>query len=31
MIDTGRIVDGKTIMQLYWAALRGPFAGGSTH
>jgi nudix-type nucleoside diphosphatase (YffH/AdpP family) len=30
MIDTGEIVDGKTIMLLYWAALQGPFAGGST-
>ncbi len=26
MIDDGRIADGKTIMLLYWAALRGPFA-----
>ena len=24
------IVDGKTIMLLYWAALRGPFAGAPT-
>jgi nudix-type nucleoside diphosphatase (YffH/AdpP family) len=30
MIDTGQIVDGKTIMLLYWAALRGPFAGAPT-
>jgi nudix-type nucleoside diphosphatase (YffH/AdpP family) len=30
MIATARIVDGKTIMLLYWAALQGPFAGGST-
>jgi len=30
MIDTGQIVDGKTIMLLYWAALRGPYAGGPT-
>jgi nudix-type nucleoside diphosphatase (YffH/AdpP family) len=29
MIATGQIVDGKTIMLLYWAALQGPFAGGS--
>jgi hypothetical protein len=27
MIDDGQIADGKTIMLLYWAALRGPFAG----
>lgn len=26
MIEDGRIVDGKTIMLLQWAALRGPFA-----
>jgi nudix-type nucleoside diphosphatase (YffH/AdpP family) len=25
MIDDGRIADGKTIMLLQWAALRGPF------
>jgi NAD+ diphosphatase len=25
MIDDGRIADGKTVMLLYWAALRGPF------
>jgi nudix-type nucleoside diphosphatase (YffH/AdpP family) len=25
----GEIVDGKTIMLLYWAALQGPFAGQS--
>jgi nudix-type nucleoside diphosphatase (YffH/AdpP family) len=27
MIDDGRIVDGKTIMLLQWAALQGPFRG----
>ncbi|PRY69098.1 nudix-type nucleoside diphosphatase (YffH/AdpP family) [Glaciihabitans tibetensis] len=27
MIGDGRIVDGKTIMLLQWAALRGPFSG----
>ncbi|MEP6481358.1 MAG: NUDIX domain-containing protein [Rhodoglobus sp.] len=26
MIDDGRIADGKTIMLLQWAVLRGPFA-----
>jgi nudix-type nucleoside diphosphatase (YffH/AdpP family) len=26
MIDDGRIDDAKTIMLLYWAALKGPFA-----
>ncbi len=26
MIADGRIMDGKTIMLLYWAALHGPFA-----
>jgi nudix-type nucleoside diphosphatase (YffH/AdpP family) len=26
MIEDGRIVDGKTIMLLQWAALRGPFS-----
>ena len=26
MIDAGSIVDGKTIMLLQWAVLRGPFA-----
>jgi nudix-type nucleoside diphosphatase (YffH/AdpP family) len=26
MIATGQIVDGKTIMLLYWASLHGPFA-----
>jgi len=25
MIDDGRIADAKTVMLLYWAALRGPF------
>jgi 8-oxo-dGTP pyrophosphatase MutT (NUDIX family) len=25
MIDDGRIVDAKTVMLLYWAAVRGPF------
>jgi nudix-type nucleoside diphosphatase (YffH/AdpP family) len=30
MIATAQIVDGKTIMLLYWAALQGPFAGRST-
>lgn len=28
MIDDGRIVDGKTIMLVQWAALHGPFRGG---
>jgi len=28
MIDTGRIVDAKTIMLLQWAALNGPFRHG---
>ena len=27
MIDDGRIADAKTVMLLYWAALRGPFRG----
>jgi nudix-type nucleoside diphosphatase (YffH/AdpP family) len=27
MIERGEIDDGKTIMLLYWARLRGPFAG----
>lgn len=27
MIRDGRIVDGKTILLLHWAALSGPFAG----
>ena len=27
MVASGGIVDGKTIMLLYWAALQGPFAG----
>ena len=27
MIRDGRIADGKTIMLLQWAGLRGPFAG----
>jgi len=27
MTASGRIADGKTIMLLYWAAIRGPFAG----
>jgi hypothetical protein len=26
MTADGRIADGKTIMLLQWAALRGPFA-----
>jgi nudix-type nucleoside diphosphatase (YffH/AdpP family) len=26
MTTTGQIADGKTIMLLYWAAIRGPFA-----
>ena len=26
MIEDGRIADGKTIMLLQWAVLRGPFA-----
>jgi nudix-type nucleoside diphosphatase (YffH/AdpP family) len=26
-VAAGQIVDGKTIMLLYWAAVRGPFAG----
>ncbi len=30
MISDGRIVDGKTIMLLQWAALDGPFQGGVT-
>jgi nudix-type nucleoside diphosphatase (YffH/AdpP family) len=25
MVDDGRIADAKTVMLLYWAALRGPF------
>ncbi|HVK44058.1 MAG TPA: GDP-mannose pyrophosphatase, partial [Micropruina sp.] len=25
MVEDGRIADGKTIMLLQWAALRGPF------
>ena len=29
MIDDGRIADAKTVMLLYWAALRGPFAQGA--
>jgi nudix-type nucleoside diphosphatase (YffH/AdpP family) len=29
MIETGEIADAKTIMLLQWAALRGPFRGGS--
>ena len=29
MIDDGRIADAKTVMLLYWAALRGPFRGGA--
>lgn len=29
MIDDGRIADGKTIMLLQWAALRGPFGGAA--
>ena len=29
MMADGRIVDGKTIMLLQWAALSGPFRGGS--
>jgi nudix-type nucleoside diphosphatase (YffH/AdpP family) len=29
MVEGGEIVDGKTIMLLQWAALRGPFAAGS--
>ncbi|MEU5659182.1 NUDIX domain-containing protein [Streptomyces sp. NPDC047737] len=29
MIRDGRIVDGKTIMLLHWAALDGPFAPGA--
>ena len=24
MVDDGRIADAKTVMLLYWAALRGP-------
>jgi len=28
MVDDGRIADGKTIMLLQWAVLRGPFAKG---
>ncbi len=27
MVDDGRIADAKTVMLLYWAALRGPFRG----
>ena len=30
MTEDGRIVDGKTIMLLQWAALRGPFASFRT-
>ena len=30
MTGDGRIVDGKTIMLLQWAALRGPFASFRT-
>ncbi|MBU5889741.1 hypothetical protein JVV71_20760, partial [Vibrio cholerae O1] len=26
MVRDGRIVDGKTVMLLQWAALEGPFA-----
>jgi nudix-type nucleoside diphosphatase (YffH/AdpP family) len=29
MIDDGRIADAKTVMLLYWAALRGPFRQGA--
>ena len=28
MVADGRIVDGKTIMLIQWAALHGPFGGG---
>jgi nudix-type nucleoside diphosphatase (YffH/AdpP family) len=27
LVENGEIADGKTIMLLYWAKLRGPFAG----
>jgi len=29
MTATGKIVDGKTIMLLYWAAVHGPFTGAA--